>query len=92
MKIQLPTDTSAVSFIDVMPPDLVLDRQTKQQKTDATGEPLHSIELVRIGGRGRQGPVRSGLVFRVVEVEPLWAADAETVRQARPWCLTGSNR
>ena len=32
MKIKLPIDTSAVSFIDVMPPEPVLDRQTKQQK------------------------------------------------------------
>ena len=49
MKIQLPIDTSSVSFIDVMPPEPVLDRQTKQQKADANGEPLYSIELVCIG-------------------------------------------
>ena len=52
MKIQLPIDTSAVSFIDVMPPEPVLDRQTKQQKADANGEPLCSIELVCIGAEG----------------------------------------
>ena len=49
MKIQLPIDTSAVSFIDVMPPEPVLDRQTKQQEADADGEPLYSIELVCVG-------------------------------------------
>ena len=92
MKIQLPTDTSAVPFIDVMPPDSVLDRKTKQQKTDANGEPPYWTKRVRIRGRGRRGPVLSGLVFRVVELEPLWAADAETGRQARQWWATGLNR
>jgi hypothetical protein len=54
MKIQLPIDTSGVSFIDVMPPEPVVDRQTKQQAADANGEPLYSIELVCIGAEGDQ--------------------------------------
>ena len=52
MKIELPIDTSGVSFIDVTPPEPVLDRQTKQQKADASGEPVYSIELVCIGAEG----------------------------------------
>jgi hypothetical protein len=52
MKIQLPIDTSAVSVIDVLPPEPVLDPQTKQQRADANGEPLYSIELVCIGAEG----------------------------------------
>ena len=52
MNVQLPIDTFAVSFIDVMPPDLVLDRRTKQHKADANGEPLYSIELLCIGEKG----------------------------------------
>ena len=52
MKIQLPIDTSAVSFIDVMPPEPVLDRQSKQHKADTNGEPLYSIELLCIGEKG----------------------------------------
>lgn len=52
MKIHLPIDTSAVSFIDVMPPEPVLDRQTNQQEADANGELLYSIELVCIGVEG----------------------------------------
>jgi hypothetical protein len=52
MKIQLPINPSAVSFIDVMPPEPVLDHQTKQHKAGANGEPLHSIELVCIGEGG----------------------------------------
>jgi hypothetical protein len=35
MKIQLPNDTSAVSFMDVMPPEPVLDRRTKPSAGDA---------------------------------------------------------
>jgi hypothetical protein len=52
MKIELPIDTSAVSFIDVMPPEPVLDHKTKQQRSDANGDPLYSIELCCIGGKG----------------------------------------
>jgi hypothetical protein len=52
MKIELPIDTSAVSFIDVMPPEPVLDHKTKQQRSDANGEPLYSIELLVIGEEG----------------------------------------
>jgi hypothetical protein len=52
MKIQLPLDTSAVSFIDVMPPEPLLDGCTKQQKADAYGEPLFSVQLVCTGAEG----------------------------------------
>ena len=52
MKIHLPIDASAVSFIDVMQPEPLLERHTKQQKADANGEPPYSIEMVRIGAQG----------------------------------------
>src|SRR5260370_6476137 len=52
MKIELPIDTSAVSFIDVMPPEPVLDHKTRQQRSDSNGDPLYSIELCCIGGKG----------------------------------------
>jgi hypothetical protein len=52
MKIQLPIDTSAVPIIDAMPLGPVLDRQTKQQRADANGEPPYSIELVPIVAEG----------------------------------------
>ncbi len=76
MKIQLPIDTSAVSFIDVMPPEPVLDVHTKQQKADANGERLYSVELVCIGTEGDEilsvtfpGPpsagIRQGMPVRV---------------------------
>jgi hypothetical protein len=39
MKIQVPIDSSGLTFTDVMPPDRVLYRQTTEQKTDVKGEP-----------------------------------------------------
>src|SRR5438876_11019006 len=45
MKIELPIDTSAVSFIGVMSPELVLDDKTKQQRTEANGDALYPIAL-----------------------------------------------
>jgi hypothetical protein len=37
MKTELPMDSSGLTFIDIMPPEPVLDRQTKYQKADAGG-------------------------------------------------------
>jgi hypothetical protein len=39
MKGQLPSDSSGLTFIDVMPADRILGRQSGQQKTDVKGEP-----------------------------------------------------
>ena len=52
MKIQLPIDASGLTFIDVIPPEPVLNRQTNQQNANADGEALYSIELVYIGAEG----------------------------------------
>jgi hypothetical protein len=78
MRIQLPIDTSAVSFIDVMPPEPMLDRQTKQQKTDANGEPPYWIELVPIVAEG-------GKVLSVKFSGPPPAG----IRQGMPVTVTG---
>jgi hypothetical protein len=56
MTIHLPIDTSAISFIDVMTAEPVLDRQTKQQKADVNGEPPYWTELVCIGQEGGKFP------------------------------------
>jgi hypothetical protein len=97
VKTQLPIDSSGLTFIYVMPPGPAIDRQTKQKKPDAGGEPLSSIELVCIGAEG--GKVlsvkfadRFGLTLRATKVEPLPTADAETGRQAQQWWATGLNR
>jgi hypothetical protein len=46
MKIQVPIDTSAGSFVEAMPPEAVLDRHTKQHKADTNGEPPQSNKLL----------------------------------------------
>jgi len=44
--MQWPIDTSAFSFMGSLPPEPVLDHQTRQQKTGVNGEPLYCIELM----------------------------------------------
>jgi hypothetical protein len=53
--LKLPIDTSAFGSITCsLPPTQVLDRQTKQPKADANGEPLYSVELVAFGEDGAE--------------------------------------
>ena len=44
--MQWPIDTSAFAFMGSLPPEPVLDHQTRQQKTGVNGEPLYSMELM----------------------------------------------
>lgn len=57
MRVHLPIDTSALMFFDTVPPEPLLDRQTKQQRADDNGEPLNTIEVTCIvaGGSGKAG-------------------------------------
>jgi hypothetical protein len=82
MKIQLPIDTAAVPFIDVMPSGPVLDRQTKQEKADANGEPP---VLDRAGAH--RGPRRQGPERQVRGHSP--GRDPAGMQK---WRATGSNR
>ena len=50
--MEWPIDTSAFSFMGSLPPDPVLDLQTKEQKTGANGEPLYSMELMCFSEEG----------------------------------------
>jgi hypothetical protein len=43
--MRLPIDTSAVSFVCVLPPQSVVDYETKRPKADDNGEPLYSVSL-----------------------------------------------
>jgi hypothetical protein len=53
--LKLPIDTNAFAAINCsLPPTQVLDRQTKQPKADANGEPLYSCELVAYGEEGAE--------------------------------------
>jgi len=44
--MEWPIDTSGFAFMGSLPPEPVLDHQTRQQKTGANGEPLYSMELM----------------------------------------------
>ena len=80
MKIELPIDTSAVSFIDVMPPEPVLDHKTKQQRTDANRDPFAGAPPagIRLGMPVKVTGLmvtdwsmgdRFGLTFRAAKIE-----------------------
>ena len=52
--MKLPIDTAALNFTCSLPPEPVMDFTSKQQKADANGEPLHSVELVAFTDEGAQ--------------------------------------
>jgi hypothetical protein len=47
--MKLPVDTSAIAFLCAMPPERVIDFQTRQPKADDNGEPLYVIQLLAMG-------------------------------------------
>src|SRR5215203_3993886 len=47
--MKLPVDTSAIAFLCAMPPEPVVDFQTKQHRADENGEPLYVIQLLAMG-------------------------------------------
>src|SRR5260370_23871786 len=50
--MQGPIDTSAFSFMGALPPEPVLDHQTRQQKTGVHGGPLYCMELMCVWDEG----------------------------------------
>jgi hypothetical protein len=48
--VKLPIDTSVLTFLCTLPPEPVMNRETKTQRADANGEPLNQVQLVAIGG------------------------------------------
>ena len=47
--MKLPIDTSAIAFLCAMPPEPVLDFETKRPRADDNGEPLYVIQLLVMG-------------------------------------------
>ena len=47
--MKLPVDTSAIAFLCAMPPEPVLDFETRRPKADDNGEPLYIIQLLAMG-------------------------------------------
>ena len=46
--MKLPVDTSAIAFLCAMPPEPVIDFQTKQHRADENGEPLYVVQLIAL--------------------------------------------
>ena len=44
--MKLPIDTSAIAFLCAMPPEPVIDFETKRPRADENGEPLVVIQLL----------------------------------------------
>jgi hypothetical protein len=47
--VKLPIDTSAIAFLCAMPPEPVIDFQTRKPKADDNGKPLYVIQLLAMG-------------------------------------------
>jgi hypothetical protein len=47
--VKLPIDTSAIAFLCAMPPEPVVDFETKRPRADENGEPLYVVQLLVMG-------------------------------------------
>ena len=47
--MKLPIDTSAIAFLCAMPPEPVVDFETKRPRADENGEPLYVVQLLVMG-------------------------------------------
>jgi hypothetical protein len=47
--MKLPIDTSAIAFLCAMPPEPVVDFETKRPRADDNGEPLYLVQLLAMG-------------------------------------------
>jgi hypothetical protein len=47
--MKLPVDTSAIAFLCAMPPEPVVDFETRRPKADENGEPLFVVQLLVMG-------------------------------------------
>ena len=46
--MKLPVDTSAIAFLCAMPPEPVVDFETKRPRADENGEPLYVVQLIAL--------------------------------------------
>jgi hypothetical protein len=47
--MRLPIDTAAIAFLCAMPPEPVVDFETRRPKADENGEPLYVVQLLVMG-------------------------------------------
>ena len=46
--MKLPIDTSTIAFLCAMPPEPVIDFETRRPKADENGEPLYVVQLIAL--------------------------------------------
>jgi hypothetical protein len=84
--VKLPIDTSAIAFLCAMPPEPVVDFETRRPKADDNGEPLYVIQLPCHGGRLRR-PDRGQGARGAVGGHPPGRPVKVTGLVAQPWTM-----
>ncbi|HEV8650704.1 MAG TPA: hypothetical protein VG276_15195 [Actinomycetes bacterium] len=75
--MKLPVDTSAIAFLCAMPPEPVIDFETKRPRADDNGEPLFAVQLVALAEGSAE----------IIAVKT--AGTAPAVRQGQPVKVVG---
>jgi hypothetical protein len=75
--VKLPVDTSAIAFLCAMPPEPVIDFETKRPRADEHGEPLYAVQLVALAEGSAE----------IIAVKTAGAAPA--IRQGQPVKVVG---
>jgi hypothetical protein len=75
--VKLPVDTSAIAFLCAMPPEPVIDFETKRPRADDNGEPLFAVQLVALAEGSAE----------IIAVKT--AGTAPAVRQGQPVKVVG---
>jgi len=76
--MRLPIDTAAIAFLCAMPPEPVIDFETRRPKADENGEPLYVIQLLAMGD--------SSADLLAVKVP---GVPSQAIRQGAPVKVTG---
>jgi hypothetical protein len=75
--VKLPVDTTAIAFLCAMPPEPVVDFETKRPRADEHGEPLFVVQLVALAEGSAE----------IIAVKT--AGTAPAVRQGQPVKVLG---
>lgn len=54
VEVKLPIDTTGMTFLAAGPPEPVLDFESKAQRMDESGAPLHSVQVVALNDGGAE--------------------------------------
>jgi hypothetical protein len=84
--VKLPVDTSAIAFRCAMPPEPVVDFETKRPRADDNGEPLYVVQLVALAENSAEI-----LAVKVAGMPPAGIRQGHPVKVvglvAQPWTM-----